>query len=205
MGKNRPKSYEYKKIYEKEYGRIPKGYHIHHIDGNPFNNSIENLSCISPEDHKKIHKNEFVLWANKGGKIGGKKCVENKLGWYSKNDKELHSQRLSALKKANTKENIEKRSNTFKKNFSEGNIIHWSKKENKNEVIEKIKKGDPGKSTRGKAAWNRGIKMKIKDPETARNNKSIAALKRKKYGCSTCGKQLDAGNLKKHEKKCGKS
>lgn len=28
---------------------------VHHIDGNPFNNSIENLMVVSRAEHKKIH------------------------------------------------------------------------------------------------------------------------------------------------------
>ena len=42
-------------IYEYFIGNIPKGYHIHHIDGNKQNNSIDNLECISPSEHNKRH------------------------------------------------------------------------------------------------------------------------------------------------------
>lgn len=36
-------------------GPIPEGYHIHHKDGNVFNNSIDNLECIEPWQHWKLH------------------------------------------------------------------------------------------------------------------------------------------------------
>ena len=36
-------------------GDIPKGYHIHHIDGNKANNQIENLQLISPSEHQSLH------------------------------------------------------------------------------------------------------------------------------------------------------
>lgn len=36
---------------------VPKGFHIHHIDSNSFNNRPENLELISKEEHKKIPKN----------------------------------------------------------------------------------------------------------------------------------------------------
>src|SRR5215469_4924479 len=36
-------------------GKIPKGYHIHHIDGNHDNNDITNLQCLSPGDHQRLH------------------------------------------------------------------------------------------------------------------------------------------------------
>jgi len=45
----------YRKIWENIYGPIPKGYEIHHIDGNRMNNDIENLRCVSIEEHYEIH------------------------------------------------------------------------------------------------------------------------------------------------------
>lgn len=39
---------------------IPEGHHIHHIDGNPDNNRIENLECISASDHGRLHLSERV-------------------------------------------------------------------------------------------------------------------------------------------------
>lgn len=39
-------------------GIPPKGHHIHHIDGNKSNNSIENLQCLSVKDHVAVHRNE---------------------------------------------------------------------------------------------------------------------------------------------------
>lgn len=54
----------YRKLWESVYGKIPtdeKGrtYDIHHIDGNRKNNSIDNLVCLSIEDHYKIHLKQF--------------------------------------------------------------------------------------------------------------------------------------------------
>ena len=50
----------YRKIYEEHFGAIPKDEHgrtfeIHHIDGNRNNNVIENLICVSIEEHYNIH------------------------------------------------------------------------------------------------------------------------------------------------------
>jgi hypothetical protein len=36
-----------RKIYEEQYGKIPKGYIIWHIDGNKHNDDIDNLEAIS--------------------------------------------------------------------------------------------------------------------------------------------------------------
>src|SRR3990167_9046125 len=36
-------------------GPIPKRRHIHHRDGNPLNNSIENLECVTAKHHSREH------------------------------------------------------------------------------------------------------------------------------------------------------
>lgn len=36
-------------------GDIPDGYHIHHKDGNPANNALDNLECLSVKDHMAQH------------------------------------------------------------------------------------------------------------------------------------------------------
>jgi hypothetical protein len=48
------------KVWKQHYGKIPKdedgrSYEIHHIDGNPKNNNIENLCCVSIREHYEIH------------------------------------------------------------------------------------------------------------------------------------------------------
>ena len=45
----------HRKIYTEEYGAIPKGYDIHHIDGNHSNNDISNLKAVSKQEHYDIH------------------------------------------------------------------------------------------------------------------------------------------------------
>ena len=46
---------EANRVWRKHHGEKPYGYHLHHIDGNPDNNDISNLECLSPEDHAKKH------------------------------------------------------------------------------------------------------------------------------------------------------
>jgi uncharacterized protein YerC len=58
----------YREKWEKAYGPIPKdnlgrSYDIHHIDGNRRNNSLENLQCVSLQEHYEIHKK---LWEEVG-------------------------------------------------------------------------------------------------------------------------------------------
>lgn len=42
----------------KDWNTIPEGYHIHHIDENTQNNSIENLQMISSSQHSVLHSVE---------------------------------------------------------------------------------------------------------------------------------------------------
>lgn len=58
----------YRKIYVEAHGPVPKGYHIHHIDGDPNNNNIENLIAVTPEEHYRLHVEMGFPW--KGGKKG---------------------------------------------------------------------------------------------------------------------------------------
>ena len=52
---------DYRRIYIDNYGEIPKGFHIHHIDGDCHNNDPSNLEALSPEDHywKHIERGEL--------------------------------------------------------------------------------------------------------------------------------------------------
>lgn len=59
MKRNR-NCYNYKKIWIENFGKIPKdenclSYEIHHINGNPTDDRIENLMCISIQEHFNIH------------------------------------------------------------------------------------------------------------------------------------------------------
>jgi hypothetical protein len=57
------KKVNYRSIWEKNYGPIPKdengvSYQIHHIDGNRNNNELNNLMCVSLDEHIEIHKKQ---------------------------------------------------------------------------------------------------------------------------------------------------
>jgi len=77
----------YRKIWETHHKAcILKGMHIHHIDGDSHNNSVDNLSICTPDEHWSIHKEngdirclngKFVQGASAAGKKGGKAGI----GW----------------------------------------------------------------------------------------------------------------------------
>jgi hypothetical protein len=49
---------KHRAIWMRVHGEIPKGYIIHHINGNKQDNRIENLECISHREHQLKHKKE---------------------------------------------------------------------------------------------------------------------------------------------------
>lgn len=46
----------HRQIWSDVHGEIPVGAHIHHADGNPLNNDISNLECLSPKEHIGGHE-----------------------------------------------------------------------------------------------------------------------------------------------------
>lgn len=46
---------EHRYLWEKRFGKIPKGLILHHIDGNLLNNRIENLALMTQKAHLKLH------------------------------------------------------------------------------------------------------------------------------------------------------
>lgn len=48
-------TYAHRWVWSNHHGEIPKGFHIHHKDGNRSNNCIENLELISAGDHVRLH------------------------------------------------------------------------------------------------------------------------------------------------------
>ena len=57
-------------IWDLHNGPIPKGFDIHHIDGDTLNNDITNLRLMSHGDHRAIHQKKE--WPDKKCKVCGK-------------------------------------------------------------------------------------------------------------------------------------
>jgi len=195
MSNNHKKSkVNYRKIYENHYGKIPNGYHIHHIDGNPFNNDISNLKCVSAEEHSEIHKDEFTKWASIGGKIGGDLTRDLKLGFHGGTKEQKSEWAKTATKNVDRK----KHSRIMKDGYKTGKIVHWTKLYTSDEVSKKISEGDPGKSMRGKTPWNKCKSMILKDKELTNKRKSDAAKNKKRVNCPHCDRVIDISNIQKH-------
>lgn len=46
---------EHRYLYEQAFGKIPKGYDIHHIDGNKLHNELSNFKLINKAEHSLLH------------------------------------------------------------------------------------------------------------------------------------------------------
>jgi len=45
----------HREIWRHHNGEIPEGHVVHHKDGDPTNNDIENLECLTPREHAERH------------------------------------------------------------------------------------------------------------------------------------------------------
>ena len=50
--------YIHRACWEAYWGMIPKGYVVHHVDGDKLNNEIENLQCMTRSEHSSYHHTE---------------------------------------------------------------------------------------------------------------------------------------------------
>ncbi len=63
-------------VWQRHYGvRVPPGCVIHHLDWNKSNNNVENLICVSIEEHERIHN---IIGGDKG-KAYGYELVKNRV------------------------------------------------------------------------------------------------------------------------------
>lgn len=58
----KPPVFLHRKIYEDNFGPIPKGHHVHHKDNNPDNNSPDNLEALPMARHMSLTSRE--MWGN---------------------------------------------------------------------------------------------------------------------------------------------
>ena len=73
VGRGR-RALEHKAVWEAAYGPIPRGMHIHHINGDKTDNRIDNLALLSNKAHQAVHgpqRSRAIRWS-----IQHLQCVE---------------------------------------------------------------------------------------------------------------------------------
>lgn len=71
--------YLHRLVWEDHFGEIPKGFHIHHIDGDKTNNEVSNLEMISAHEHiVKRHADNFIKMQKKGQESARLSCAWKK-------------------------------------------------------------------------------------------------------------------------------
>lgn len=71
-------------IWESVNGPIPDGHHIHHKDGNPLNNEISNLECITRSDHLREHASAPERVARSRASLGAARIAAAK--WHGSDE-----------------------------------------------------------------------------------------------------------------------
>lgn len=152
---------DYRKKWIKANGPIPfdsegRPYDIHHIDGNRRNNSLENLQCVSIEEHYEIHKK---LWEtlNRRRDLAAMRFLLHRLG---RKSSDLKGYTLSE----DTKEKIRKK---------------LTGKKRPKEVVEKVRKKLKGRKQSEESIKNRSASLKLSyarktDEEKKKINKKIS-------------------------------
>lgn len=95
-------------LYTKYIGKILEGYHIDHINGNPLNNNLDNLQCLSPKEHhdkhhyKKLECSHPIVTRNcnsckkeytgRGNKYCSHKCAMKFINRKRKNITQIHGE-----------------------------------------------------------------------------------------------------------------
>ena len=63
-------------LYENFIGEIPTGYVVHHINENKLDNRLNNLVCMSREEHIKHHNNNGKIYGNRKSDLPNEKINE---------------------------------------------------------------------------------------------------------------------------------
>jgi len=76
----------HREVWKHHNGEIPDDCHIHHVDGDPTNNDIDNLECVTPEEHAARHpENNLTAEDIRAGMEAAKEWHKSEEGseWHS--------------------------------------------------------------------------------------------------------------------------
>ena len=76
----------HREVWKYHKGDIPNGYDIHHVDGNTFNNKIENLNLVKRELHLRFSSKKRFIDNPEFAKEFQRKGSEASKSWHSTNE-----------------------------------------------------------------------------------------------------------------------
>jgi len=105
IGTSRVRLHRY--MWMKYYGEIPKGFEVHHKDGDKDNNEIENLELLSKKKHLKWHADNIpeelmVKWKENFEKKARPKAIE----WHKSEEGRRFHQKIAKKSWENRKPKI---------------------------------------------------------------------------------------------------
>jgi hypothetical protein len=178
----------YRRIYEQHHGPIPKGHHIHHIDGDHTNNNIDNLKCVTSQEHYNIHKSQGdwgSCWAMlTTGHVSLTPEEKSEIASFREMEKvksgehrfldpdfvsmvaEINSNRLKELAKEGkhpaqsekNRKSFSKRSEKKQKELSDSGNHVWQSKEHREKLSSVV--AESNRRRAGFKWWNNGVKNK---------------------------------------------
>lgn len=122
-------------------GPLPKGYDVHHIDGNKLNDRLDNLERVTNSWHAAHHIEEY--WNNEENHT--KRAEQTKQMW---SDKDKRDEIISKIKESQTEEVRQKKSNASKNN--------WKDSDYREKCLKNLKQD----TTLGKKLYNNGMRCK---------------------------------------------
>jgi hypothetical protein len=162
----RPNNRNHRIAWERAHGKkLEPGSHVHHLDGNPFNNSPENLIALTAKEHYDIHFEQgdyaaCILLSKSANitsdelsnvqRLHGLKCVDRGIGFHSASfDRRTHL------------ENIWKLYRPGRKPVTDGELIFKLKTDKDVELFlnenPTWRKGVPEKTKRGLSMSNKRL------------------------------------------------
>jgi len=114
--------FEHRVIYENRYGKLPKDWHVHHINGTKDDNRIENLMGLPAKCHKDLH---FLMKANQW-MYSTVELEEYRDRWIASNRRRLRKKevRWEARRKMKVASQIKRKANRHRGGFSHEHTLY---------------------------------------------------------------------------------
>jgi len=193
---------DYRRVWSQVNGPIPKdekgrSYEIHHVDGNRKNNSINNLMCVSIQEHYNIHYSQGD-WA--AVTAIAKRMGEIFSGWAHTEEakKKMRGPRPSSRKSKppRTKDHIDKIASTRKKNRSYVDPTWLYSEDSRKKGLETKKANGPY------VAWNRGLTLSEETRQKISKAKKGTVAWTKPHSCVVCGDTKPENFIARYKSKC---